>query len=156
MKSMMKTMARPRDKAELLRRLGHLRADSRARWGRMSAHQMVCHLSDSFRVAAGQKPVSSGVTWSRHTIVKWIALYAPMRWPPGIQTRPEIDQESGGTKPFDFSTDVAQLETLLEAFNGQGMRLNGAVHPIFGRMSETAWLRWAYLHTDHHLRQFGA
>jgi len=29
------------------------------------------------------------------------------------------------------------------------------VHPIFGGMSERAWLRWAYLHTDHHLRQFG-
>ena len=29
-------------------------------------------------------------------------------------------------------------------------------HPIFGRMSQRAWLRWAYLHMDHHLRQFGA
>ena len=24
-----------------------------------------------------------------------------------------------------------------------------------GTLSEAAWLRWAYLHTDHHLRQFG-
>jgi hypothetical protein len=29
------------------------------------------------------------------------------------------------------------------------------VHPIFGAMSERAWLRWGYLHMDHHLRQFG-
>jgi len=29
-------------------------------------------------------------------------------------------------------------------------------HPIFGWMSEASWMRWAYLHTDHHLRQFGA
>jgi hypothetical protein len=28
-------------------------------------------------------------------------------------------------------------------------------HPIFGKMSETDWMRWAYLHVDHHLRQFG-
>jgi hypothetical protein len=26
---------------------------------------------------------------------------------------------------------------------------------VFGRMSQAAWLRWAYLHMDHHLRQFG-
>jgi hypothetical protein len=34
--------------------------------------------------------------------------------------------------------------------------LHWPTHPIFGRMSEAAWMRWAYLHTDHHLRQFGA
>jgi hypothetical protein len=28
-------------------------------------------------------------------------------------------------------------------------------HPIFGRMTEAEWMRWGYLHTDHHLRQFG-
>jgi hypothetical protein len=30
----------------------------------------------------------------------------------------------------------------------------GQQHPIFGPMSRSAWLRWAYLHMDHHLRQF--
>jgi len=29
-------------------------------------------------------------------------------------------------------------------------------HPILGGMSDAAWLRWGYLHMDHHLRQFGA
>jgi len=28
-------------------------------------------------------------------------------------------------------------------------------HPIFGQMTRAEWLRWGYLHTDHHLRQFG-
>ena len=28
-------------------------------------------------------------------------------------------------------------------------------HPFFGAMSSSAWLRWGYLHMDHHLRQFG-
>ena len=28
-------------------------------------------------------------------------------------------------------------------------------HPVFGPMTRGAWLRWGYLHTDHHLRQFG-
>jgi hypothetical protein len=30
-----------------------------------------------------------------------------------------------------------------------------AVHGFFGTMSVTDWQRWAYKHTDHHLRQFG-
>jgi hypothetical protein len=33
--------------------------------------------------------------------------------------------------------------------------LVGQAHPIFGPMSDAAWLRWGYLHMDHHLRQFG-
>jgi hypothetical protein len=152
----MKTLARAADKDELLQRLRRLRPDSGRRWGRMSAHQMVCHLNDSLLVATGQKTVSHAITLPSRTIIKWIALYAPLRWPPGILTRPEIDQYVGGTRPTAFAADVARLEALMEDVSRQGASVPWSVHPIFGRMSERAWLRWAYLHTDHHLRQFGA
>jgi hypothetical protein len=51
--------------------------------------------------------------------------------------------------------DLAQLEALLERITAQAKTLDGRWHPIFGRMSDAAWLRWGYLHMDHHLRQFG-
>jgi uncharacterized protein DUF1569 len=152
----MKTLARRRDTMEILDRLKNVRPDSAGLWGRMSAHQMICHLIDSLRMAMGDKPVSCVNNLARQTIVKWIALYVPLRWPPGIPTRPEIDQELGGTKPVDFAADVAQLEVLLERFTTLDANIDRAVHPIFGRMSKAAWLRWAHLHIDHHLRQFGA
>ena len=76
----MKTLARPRDKAEILRRLRMVRPESLRRWGRMSAHQMVCHLSDSVRMVTGQKPVSQATSLLQRTIVKWTALYLPLRW----------------------------------------------------------------------------
>lgn len=41
----MKTLARERDKAEIVRRLRVVGPESARRWGRMTAHQMVCHLS---------------------------------------------------------------------------------------------------------------
>jgi hypothetical protein len=28
-------------------------------------------------------------------------------------------------------------------------------HPMFGDLTSWQWMRWGYLHTDHHLRQFG-
>ena len=152
----MKTLANERDKAEILRRLGGVRPDSMRRWGRMSAHQMVCHLCDSFRMASGQKTASDHTSLLRRTVVKWVALYAPYRWPPGIPTRPEIDQEVGGTRPAEFTADVAQLLSLVELFTATPPPCEGKTHPLFGPMSRTAWLRWGYLHTDHHLRQFGA
>jgi len=154
----MKTLARPRDKAEILRRLRDVRADSVRQWGRMSAPQMICHLSDSFRVVIGRKAVSPATSLLQRTAVKWIALYLPLRWPVGIRTRPEIDQVLGSvaTSPAEFASDLAELEALVELITTQTRNLDWKPHPIFGRMSERAWMRWAYLHMDHHLRQFGA
>src|SRR6195256_2854053 len=152
----MKTLARHGDRAEILRRLKAVRPESARRWGRMSAHQMVCHLSDSFLVVTGQKPVSHSTGLLQRTIVKWIALYLPLPWPAGIPTRPEVDQELGGTRPVDFAKDVAQLEALVDHITTQPRTFDWQLHPIFGKMSEAAWLRWGYLHVDHHLRQFGA
>ena len=122
----------------------------------MSSHQMVCHLSDSFLVVMAQKPVSHATSLLNRTIVKWIVLYAPLPWPAGILTRPEIDQELGGSRPCDFAADVAQLEALLHLVTAPTRSFDWQRHPIFGRMSDAAWLRWGYLHMDHHLRQFGA
>ncbi len=152
----MKTLAHERDAAEILRRLRALRHDSVRRWGRMSAHQMVCHLSDGYRVMSGGLTTTLAATPLPHVVMKWIALYAPFRWPVGIPTTPELDQHVAGTRPADFSDDVAALERLLRevAIDRRGT-LAGTLHPIFGRMSEAAWLRWGYLHADHHLRQFG-
>ena len=151
----MKTLARPRDRDELLTRLRTVRPDSAARWGRMSAHQMICHLADAFRMATGAKVVSPASGPLQRSVVKWVALYVPLAWPGGIPTRPEADQMIGGTKPLEFVRDVGEVETLLVEV---AARHPGSwpVHPIFGPMSHGAWLRWAYLHTDHHLRQFGA
>ena len=152
----MKTLARPRDKAEILRRLKTVRPDSVARWGRMSAHGMVCHLADAFRMGTGDKPSNAVGGVFHRTMLKWVVLYAPLSWPRGIVTTAEIDQDRGGTKPVDFGSDMAALEGLIERVTEQPRSFQWWAHPIFGSMSERAWLRWGYLHVDHHLRQFGA
>ena len=152
----MRTLARESEQAEVLRRLRALRQDSVRRWGRMSAHQMVCHLSDGYRLMVGERTTQLAATPLPRLMMRWIALYAPVRWPAGIPTTPELDQHAGGTRPADFDADVAELEKLLRGIATDPRdRFAGHLHPIFGRMSESAWLRWAYLHADHHLRQFG-
>ena len=79
-----------------------------------------------------------------------------MRWPPGLLTRPEIDQHTAGTRPAHFAADLSELEMLLGLMTTRPQNFDWPAHPIFGRMSRGAWLRWGYLHADHHLRQFGA
>jgi hypothetical protein len=151
-----KTLARPDDRTEVLRRLRTVRPDSVRRWGRMSAHQMVCHVGDAFQMCMGEKRVSHRTGLLNRTLVKWLALYGPLRWPPGVLTSPEIDQYVGGTRPGDFAADVARVEALMQCVTAETRRFQWPQHPVFGPLSEAAWLRWSYLHMDHHLRQFGA
>jgi hypothetical protein len=152
----MKTLAQEGDLAEIRRRLRAMPPDSPRRWGRMTAHQMICHLSDSFLAVLGRRPASTATGPMQRTLLKWTALYLPLPWPQGVRTRPEIDQTIGGTPPADFATDVAQLEALLALVVADARCFEGQQHPIFGPMTRSAWLRWGYLHMDHHLRQFGA
>jgi hypothetical protein len=152
---MKKTIADPIERAAILTRLHRLAPDSRRQWGRMTPHQAICHLSDSFRSMMGGAPVSSVSTFFSRTVIKWIALQAPMTWPHGLKTRPEVDQEIGGTRPVDFARDRHELEALIERF-AQRRGADFQPHPMFGRLSTEEWQRWGYLHVDHHLRQFGA
>jgi hypothetical protein len=152
-----KTLARLHDKEEILARLRALPPDAQRRWGRMTAPQMVCHLSDAFRAVTGRMTMSPATGQLQRTVVKWIALYVPLPWPRGrILTRPEIDQMVGGTKPAVFAADLAELESLVELVTAPERAFEWHPHPIFGRLSDAEWLRWGYLHMDHHLRQFGA
>ncbi|HMC60724.1 MAG TPA: DUF1569 domain-containing protein [Candidatus Solibacter sp.] len=80
----------------------------------------------------------------------------PVRWPKGFATRPEMEQGIGGTPPADFARDRADLERVIQVFSDPNRQFRWQLHPIFGALSETEWMRWGYLHADHHLRQFGA
>jgi len=152
---MKKTLADPIERAAILSRVQRLTPESRRQWGRMTPHQAVCHLSDSFRSMMSAEPISSVATFFSRTVIRWIALQSPMQWPHGVKTRPEVDQEIGGTRPVDFARDRRELELLIEQF-AQRTDADFQPHPMFGRLSTAEWQRWGYLHTDHHLRQFGA
>ena len=150
----MKTLLSPCDRNEILDRLAEVHPDSQPRWGTMSAHQMLCHLSDSFRASLGEKYISPSSTFSKRTLYKWVALWVPLRWPRGIKTRPEMDQQQGGTPPEEFASDLDKLRVLLERFCTSAGEF--APHAMLGQMSRAERMRHAYLHMDHHLRQFGA
>lgn len=149
----MKTFANPDSVREILERLSALQPDTKGRWGRMSAQQMICHLSDSYRAAMGGKSFDSAVTFQQRYILRWFALYLPVAWPKGVPTRPEADQEAGGTRPSVFSSDAAELRALIQRFGR--MNTGFTPHPTMGQLTFWEWMRWGYLHADHHLRQFG-
>jgi hypothetical protein len=153
----LKTLSDPQCKQEILSRVRKVRADSPRQWGKMNAAQMICHLNDSFLCAMGERPVPIDPKFRARRLAKWVALRAPFRWPHGVKTRPEIDQQAGGgTPPADFEVDRELLLYLVERFTAKLPDFKFAPHPMFPEMNEREWMRWGYLHADHHLRQFGA
>lgn len=152
----MKTLSDPVCQQEILTRLAHVRSDTSRRWGKMNAGQMICHLNDSFLGVMGEKPMEIPKGFSIWPVVKYVALYAPMQWPTGVPTRPEFDQCSGGgTPPAQFESDLRKLVETMERFSATPRTFQFRPHPMFKEMSEAQWMRWGYLHMDHHLRQFG-
>ena len=142
------------DRQVILGRLGNLRQDSLRQWGKMNAHQAVCHLCDSFRGVMGDRELSGKPMWIGK-FVKWVALDSPLMWTRGTPTMPEVDQMKLGTKPVEFGADVNKLRRLEARFSEVPRDFSWKPHPFFGEMRERDWMKWGWLHMDHHLRQFG-
>jgi len=149
----MSTLADRKTRETLLTRLRGLRHDSPRQWGKMNPHQMVCHLTDGFRlVAAERKPGAVDNIFTR-TLIRWVALHTPLQWPHGVKTVPEADQVAGGgTPPADWDRDTAELAQRIENFQ---VLPTTPAHPIFGPLTTSEWGVWGYRHVDHHFRQFG-
>jgi Protein of unknown function (DUF1569) len=150
----MKTLRHRRDTEDILSRLQRVGPNTSPRWGKMSAHQMICHLSDGFRLYMGWMSVAAPGFPYPSKLLKWGCLWVPICWPKAFQTVQELDQQIGGTQPVEFDRDVAELSSLVNRFSRNPPRFDWS-HPYLGRMTTAEWMRLGYLHSDHHLRQFG-
>lgn len=136
------------DLRELLARVENLQSDAQAKFGRMNAHQMMCHVSDQIRVALGQKTdVLTGGMNPKEVIKRSLAgEFVPT--PKGMG---QVENE--GTAPSEFKLDKAHLEQLLQTLYDTDSIL--FPHPYFGDLPKEKWLRITLFHMDHHLKQFG-
>lgn len=151
----MKNFANAQDLAEIRARLARVQPDSPRQWGKMTPHQMLCHLSDSYLIAMGEREAERRDNFLFRTVLKWVALETRLPWAKGFKTGPTADQEAGGTKPVEFERDRQRLAEIIQRFTAAQRDFQFAPHPVFGTLTEAEWGRWGYLHADHHFRQFG-
>jgi len=84
--------------------------------------------------------------------LKAIALWAPVEWKQNFWTIPALKQGAPAMCIGKFEHDLAEALAEMERFcKPDQVRCD---HAFFGSMSFDDWMRWGYLHTDHHLRQF--
>lgn len=148
----MRSIADPATLVQLERRLRTLRPESQRQWGSLNAAEMLCHLGDATASVLGRP---GGPPGPSRPVVKWIALASRLPWPRGRPTLPQINPHQAGTRPSDFETDRERAIAGLRAVAVAPPTALPANHAVFGAMTATDWYRWAYRHTDHHLRQFG-
>lgn len=119
----------------------------------MNVYQMLRHVAGANSVPLGEAQVGDCSSLFRRTVMKWGGLYSPTPWPKGVPTLPEFDQCRLGVVDGDF--EAARREVLDQTARLHTLMVEGIRHPLFGAMTAKQWHRWAWLHTDHHLRQFG-
>jgi Protein of unknown function (DUF1569) len=148
----MKSIARLQDLEALIGRLRALEPAAQRRWGTMSPGEMLCHVGDaSASILDGPRAPPK----RRRTLMKFIALYTPVRWPRDLKTPAQVDPRRMGSRPGDFEVDRERAIDGLRALSQAPASALPPSHGHLGRMSRRDWQRWAYKHTDHHLRQFG-
>ena len=147
---MQKSLWSAGDRDELVARLNRLEPTMTPRWGRMTAAQMLAHLTDWMMMAKGELPTLFRNGFLQFAPVKQLAIYW-LPFPKGVPTAKELISRV----PSDWNAERATLCDYMNSF--ETMHPDGAwpVHPAFGTLTPAAWGVLGYRHTDHHLRQFG-
>lgn len=146
----MSTLWNEGHRAELVSRLGRLRGDAAARWGRMDAPHMLAHLADSLRMASGEVAPAARRLPLRHPPLKQLIVYV-LPFAKNLPTAPELLAR----EPQGWAAERAALLELIERFPTLASQPSWPAHPAFGRLSPRAWGVLTARHVDHHLRQFG-
>jgi hypothetical protein len=136
-------------RAALIARLDRLRPDATPRWGRFDAARMIAHLTEAFRMAAGELQAPRKLMPFR-PLVRWLMLYM-LPFPKGAPTAPALLAR----RPTDWDADLARLRGVIDAVRAPTPDASTPEHPIFGAMRARDWGVLMYKHVDHHLRQFG-
>ena len=103
-------------------------------------------------MGTGERPVQETSSLWERTGLKCSVLYLPLPWPKGFRTLPEVDAFRDGTRPTELARDLERLERSVRVFVESASLERCGRHALFGALSPNQWLRWGYLHADHHLR----
>lgn len=146
----MKTLFDRELREGLLARLQHVTAETRPRWGKMNAEQMLAHLVEAMRMGLGEFTPRPKRMVTRYPPFRQLFVYW-LPWPKGAPTAREL-------LPSDRrEIDVSKREIvrLVNAIAERQSEKEWPDHPAFGKLGGRGWGVLGWRHIDHHLRQFG-
>ena len=134
----------------IFQRLDKLRSDSSPLFGKMNAHQMICHCTDQMRLVLGTFRAEE---YGRLKAEEVISLSKAGKTVPAAKGLGQV--EGGGTKPTIFENDIAILKQHVLDFSKLDEDFEFGIHPYFGNMNKEKWIRLTLYHLNHHFSQFG-
>jgi Protein of unknown function (DUF1569) len=148
----MRSFSNSEDQLSIRERLSSVQSHDERQWGVMSVAEMVCHVRGAFLAAMGEIASSPIPTPMSPSALKAIPLWEATPWKPNFWTIPALKQGAPAIRIGNFEQDLAEALAEMDRFcDPEQMHVD---HAFFGSMSYEDWMRWGYLHTDHHLRQF--
>lgn len=143
----------PAVQQELRTRIDSLTTESFPRWGKMNVKQGLRHMGMAFKMAIGEVSEPFAAPALLRPIWKFGLLnMTPLKGK--IQTFPSFDMVARKIDPEELEAEKADLKAAMDRYLATGSYVE--YHPLGGRFNNENWGRVMYVHTDHHLRQFGA
>lgn len=128
-------------------RSARLSAGAAPLWGGMSATGVPLHAGK--RANTGAQAAAAGITFKERLLRQVFHLLPKL--PRGINSgKAFVPTPDEG---LQFTAELLAYTQRLQSFKTAG-DIRG-LHPVFGPLNTLEWRRFVYLHTDHHLRQFG-
>jgi hypothetical protein len=138
---------------DVIARMARLSPGDVRQWGSMNAQQMARHVADASAAVLKQREFASKARGGPSAVRRFVLLNVLPRMPRGIKSGAKPAETV--VDPAAFVVDRDRAITLLRELATARPDALAERHPIFGPMKRAHWMRWAYMHTDHHLRQFG-
>lgn len=141
------------DLETFLGKLNKLSADTSPAWGSMNAQQMVEHLTDSLGLSVGDFDVKLRIPEDK--VEKSVEiLYSEKPFPQGIVVPDVSENPPLRNEDLDDAIDELTMKWIEfeEYFIENPLAKN--LHPAYGMLDYTGWLRVHSKHFTHHFLQF--
>ncbi len=146
----MQSLLNSKSHQEIQVRIAKLSPDSKPKWGKMSAGQMLKHCQRPLEIAVYQKDFDL----KPNILVKLFFKKAMYNDKPFMKNMP-TPKGFAVSDDVDFNTEKESLLKLINAFYQLKDQGEWKSHPVFGKLSSQEWGQMQYKHLDHHLKQFG-
>lgn len=139
------------NKHQFIHRVQALQPNATQKWGSMTMNEMMFHCAKINNEILKSKPTQDKPTLKQR-FIKIIALRILTQFPKGVKTGSKYLKTKDDK--LSFSAEKDNLIRTIHQFADCKQPIYGK-HPFFGALHTTEWRRFAYMHLDHHLRQFG-
>ena len=135
--------------------LANLKEDSKAKWGAMTAKEMLIHLIQSSKMMhfgnntllIKEEYVEKAIAflYSDKAIKKWLVVPNDI----GFKFTNNINEDFEELKAELINSSNNMINFLIENTDFK------AIHPYFGELNTKQWILFQRKHYSHHLNQFG-